>query len=62
TADADDDDATGITDIAADDPVVEVRLYNLQGQEVREIALPGIYIVKKIHASKKVTVTKELKR
>lgn len=52
---------TALTDISADDPVVQVKLYNLQGQEIREVVLPGIYIVKKIHASKKMTVTKELR-
>ncbi|MDR2814634.1 MAG: glycoside hydrolase family 88 protein [Prevotellaceae bacterium] len=53
--------ATGIADVAANDPVVKTELYNMQGQEVREILLPGVYIVKKRHASGKVTVAKELR-
>ncbi|MDR1022796.1 MAG: glycoside hydrolase family 88 protein [Prevotellaceae bacterium] len=53
---------TAVHGEANNDPVVEVKRYNLQGQEVRDVLLPGIYIVKKIHASKKVTVTKELRK
>jgi hypothetical protein len=42
------------------DPVVEITYYNLQGQKVREPAITGIYIVRKVHASKKVVAKKEL--
>lgn len=55
------DPPTSVHGEADNDPVVEVKLYNLQGQEAHDILLPGIYIVKKKHASKKVTVTKELR-
>ncbi|MDR1342212.1 MAG: DNRLRE domain-containing protein [Prevotellaceae bacterium] len=42
------------------DPVVAVTYYNLQGQKIRKPDLTGIYIVKKVHASKKVVAKKEL--
>ncbi|MDR3188344.1 MAG: polysaccharide lyase beta-sandwich domain-containing protein, partial [Prevotellaceae bacterium] len=51
---------TGISAPNASDPVVEVRYYNLQGQELQEPNITGIYIVKRVHASKKVVVKKEL--
>jgi hypothetical protein len=44
-----------------DDPVVAVKYYNLQGMEISQPLEKGVYIVEKIHASQKISVTKELK-
>ncbi|MDR1342845.1 MAG: hypothetical protein LBK18_06285 [Prevotellaceae bacterium] len=42
------------------DPVVRVQYYTIAGQEVREPAATGIYVVKRTHASKKTTAHKEV--
>jgi hypothetical protein len=52
---------TGLTEaVSSNDPVVETKYYNLQGIEIQKPAQTGIYVVKKIHASRKATVEKEL--
>jgi chondroitin AC lyase len=51
----------GITEVEINDPVVDVQYYNLQGLEIREPSISGIYIVKKTYASKKTVKNKELK-
>jgi rhamnogalacturonan endolyase len=45
-------------EITIDDPVVKTVYYNLQGVEISCPANTGIYIEKKIHASRKVEVNK----
>jgi hypothetical protein len=50
----------GLDGIDASDPVVDVKYYTLQGYELQRLSKTGIYIVKKIHASKKVEVIKVL--
>ena len=52
--------STGISGGDPSDPVVETTYYNLQGQKLHEVAVTGIYIVRRVHASKKVVVKKEL--
>ncbi|MDR0711255.1 MAG: DNRLRE domain-containing protein [Prevotellaceae bacterium] len=52
--------STGISGEDLNDPVVETTYYNLQGQKLREPAITGIYIVRRVHASKKVVAKKEL--
>ncbi|MDR1632145.1 MAG: hypothetical protein LBR97_04605 [Dysgonamonadaceae bacterium] len=49
---------TGLENIDADDPVVNVKYYDLQGRELERLSVKGVYIVKKIRASKKVDVEK----
>jgi parallel beta-helix repeat protein/predicted outer membrane repeat protein len=53
---------SGITSITPaakdDDPVIAAHYYNLQGEKVQRPAEKGIYIVKEIHASQKVTAKK----
>jgi hypothetical protein len=48
----------------ANDPIVATKYYNVQGQPVGAqnfVPLPtGVYIVKQIHASGKITITKQL--
>ena len=48
----------GLESIDADDPVVDVRYYDLQGRELQRLGEKGVYIVKKIHASRKVEISK----
>jgi hypothetical protein len=52
--------ATGIAGVDANDPVVSVRYYNLQGQEVRHPAVTGIYILHRLHLSGRTSVEKTL--
>jgi hypothetical protein len=52
--------ATGIADVDLNDPVVSIRYYNLQGQEVRQPSVTGIYILRKQHLSGRVTMEKRL--
>ncbi len=49
--------AIGGVDVA-NDQVIEIRYYNLQGIEIPEPATNGIYIVKKIYESKRVEIVK----
>ena len=53
--------ATSITEVKAEtkDPVVAVCYYDLMGREITRPSTPGIYILKKIHLSKKNTTSKE---
>ena len=51
---------TGIEDVWDNDYVVSTIYYSLLGQEVREPAISGIYVVKEIYASKKSVVRKRL--
>jgi hypothetical protein len=41
------------------DPVIATRYYSLQGKEIQQPLRNGVYIVKKIHASQNVEITKE---
>ncbi|MDR3297567.1 MAG: hypothetical protein LBS94_04970 [Prevotellaceae bacterium] len=50
---------TGIDDV--NDPVVAVQYYNFMGREVREPQHSDLVIVKRTHASGKVTVSKEVR-
>jgi hypothetical protein len=50
----------GLNGIEGNDPVIEVKYYSLQGQELNRFSENGVYIVKKIHASQKVEVAKVL--
>lgn len=52
--------ATGIADADPNDPVVSVRYYNLQGQEVRQPAVTGVYVLRRQHLSGSITVVKRL--
>jgi hypothetical protein len=54
--------ATGVANVDPSDPVVSVKYYNLQGQEVKRPALTGIYILRKLHLSGRTTVEKRLVR
>jgi hypothetical protein len=47
--------------VEQNDPVVAIKYYNLYGTEIPQAPERGIYIVKKLHASQKVSVTKALK-
>lgn len=50
---------TGIGDISANDPIVAVKYYNMQGIQLREQPeYPEVYIVKETHQSGKVAVKK----
>jgi chondroitin AC lyase len=60
STDPDPDPETAVGDIDPNDPVVSQRYYTLMGQEVREPTQTGVYIVKRTHASKKVSVRKQL--
>jgi chondroitin AC lyase len=51
----------GLDGIDPNDVVTRLQYYNLQGQEIREPSVSGIYIVKKTYASKKTVEIKELK-
>jgi hypothetical protein len=52
--------ATGIAEVDPNDPVVSIRYYNLQGQEVAQPAVTGIYILRRQHLSKRISVEKKL--
>jgi hypothetical protein len=54
--------ATAIGSTIVDDAVVATKYYNLQGQEIVTPQSGNIYVAKKIHASGKVSATKELKK
>jgi hypothetical protein len=47
---------------ATNDPVIETQYYNLQGVKILQPLNNAIYIVKKIHASNKVEITKSLNK
>jgi hypothetical protein len=51
---------TSITETEANDPVVNVYYYNLLGQLQEQLLDPGIYLEKKIYASKKIETNKIL--
>jgi hypothetical protein len=50
----------GLGNIDANDPVVDIKYYTLQGYELQRLSQNGIYLVKKIHASQKAEVSKVL--
>lgn len=52
--------ASAVDDVVvdADDPIVEVQYFTLSGARVEEPQVTGIYLVKKIHASRNYTVEK----
>jgi hypothetical protein len=50
----------GLSAIDAKDPVILVKYYNLQGVEVRQPVEGNIYLVRKLHASQRIEVVKEL--
>ena len=52
---------SGLPGICADDPVVLEKYYTLQGVEVLKPESNGIYLVKRIYASQRTTISKELK-
>jgi hypothetical protein len=52
------DPGTGLTPALDNDPVVATQYYNLQGAKVSQPQSNGLYIVKQIHASDKVSVKK----
>ncbi|MDR3366525.1 MAG: hypothetical protein LBO71_06130 [Prevotellaceae bacterium] len=52
--------ATGIAEVDPNDPVVSATYYNLLGQELRQPTIVGIYIVRKLHLSGRITVEKKL--
>jgi uncharacterized protein YjdB len=52
---------TSIQPVEQNDPVVAIKYYNLRGMEIPQTPEEGVYIVKKIHASQKINMTKEIK-
>ena len=50
----------GIPDVTATDPVILVKYYTPQGVEVRKPVVNGVYIVKKVYASQKFEIGKEI--
>ena len=50
---------TGIKVTEVEDPVIDVQYYDLLGKETLKPSVEGIYILKKMHQSKKVTASKE---
>jgi hypothetical protein len=50
--------ATGVESATADDQVIRVEYYNLQGMRISAPVANGIYIVKKVFASQKVKTEK----
>ncbi|MDR0566492.1 MAG: right-handed parallel beta-helix repeat-containing protein [Prevotellaceae bacterium] len=54
--------ATGIADVDLNDPVVSVTYYSLQGREVRQPELTGVYILRRQHLSGRTSVVKRLVR
>ena len=52
--------ATGIADVDLNDPVVSVTYYSLQGREVRQPELTGVYILRRQHLSGRTSVVKRL--
>ncbi|MDR1810969.1 MAG: hypothetical protein LBR34_11330 [Prevotella sp.] len=53
---------SSIAPVKATDAVVSSKYYNLQGQEIGTPQSGAMYIVRKVHASGKVSAAKELKR
>jgi hypothetical protein len=51
----------GIPTIDANDPVVKTTYFTIQGQQVPRLGETGVYIVKQIHRSQKVTTQKVIR-
>jgi len=47
--------------VEQNDPVIAIKYYNLRGMEIPQTPEEGVYIVKKTHASQKISMTKEIK-
>jgi hypothetical protein len=53
---------TGLKNIQTGDPVTDIFYYTLQGTQVAQPTENGMYLLKKVHASKSVSVTKIIYR